>query len=464
MHVRRTMALLTLFPIGLLSAQDAPRATTAGGRQELVVTNQNLALVTESRTVSLPAGRAEILWDGAPATARTETWSVTNAADAGVRFLGLVAPLPGQGASDADWLAGLVGKRVKIQRPGGTTVEAEVLAVHGPTPEHVVFREGAELVYGEPDARISVSGEAASAARPSGVMLKLESIRPGSRALTSRYLVGDVTWDASYSLSLAPDEKRARLEGFFVVDNRSGSDFAPSRLRLLAGTLRVASAPPVPMAGMATRQSMAVKEDVEITGSELSESRVYDVESPPRLPTGRTTFPLASGADVAIEKRYVVRTSYWYGAMEEAQRVPVAVQYRVETKPLARALPAGVVRVYAESGTVFTGEDRIQHTPERTDIEIESSEAFDLTARRRQVSFQQSNPRETESAYEVVITSRKKEPVTVLVREQFPGDWTILESSVPSRKIGAFTAEFPVPVPAGGEAKLTYRVRVRMRG
>jgi len=52
----------------------------------------------------------------------------------------------------------------------------------------------------------------------------------------------------------------------------------------------------------------------------------------------------------------------------------------------------------------------------------------------------------------------------VLVREQFPGDWTIVESSVPSLKTGAFTVEFPVPVPAGGEAKLAYRVRVKMRG
>jgi hypothetical protein len=293
-------------------------------------------------------------------------------------------------------------------------------------------------------------------------MLKLDSDRAGSRTLTSRYLVGDVTWDASYSLSLAPDEKHARLEGFFVVDNRSGSDFAPSRLRLLAGTLRVASGPPVPM-NMAMRQAGVAQETV-VTSSELSESRMYDVESPPRLSTGRTTFPLASDADVAVEKRYVARSTYWMGTMEEAQRISVGVQYRLQTKPLARALPAGVVRVYAEGGAVFTGEDRIEHTPERTDVEIETSEAFDLTAKRRQVSFAQTSRTESESTYEVLIASRKKEVVTVLVREQFPGDWTVVESSVPAKKLGAFSAEFAVSVPAGGEAKLTYRVKVRMRG
>jgi hypothetical protein len=454
MSFRRAVAAVFL----ILSS--APTLSQAPSRQEVVVTNQNLGLVTESRPISVPAGRAEILWSGAPASARTDTWTLTNAAEAGVRFLGLTAPLPGQGRAGAEWLLGLVGKRVRIHRLHGETAEGEVLAVNGTSPAEILFREGNELVYGEPDARISVAESAAVAGRPAGVTLKLESDGAGSRTLTSRYLVGDVTWEASYALSLTPDEKRGRLEGWFVVDNRSGADFTPSRLRLLAGTLRVASLPPVPMVAM--RQAAGAQETAVST--ELSESRIYDVESPPRLPTGRTTLPLAAGADVAIEKRYVVRTSYWYGAMEESQRVPVGVEYRVETKPLARALPAGVVRVYAEGGTVFTGEDRIEHTPERTDIEIESSEAFDLTARRRQVSFQQLSQRETESAYEVVLTSRKKDGVTVLVREQFPGDWTVVESSVPARKLAAYTAEFPVSVPAGGEAKLTYRVKVRTRG
>ncbi|HEX9303404.1 MAG TPA: hypothetical protein VGA31_03035 [Thermoanaerobaculia bacterium] len=444
----------------LLPAQQPPRAGAPAGRQDLIVTNQNLAVVVESRTVRLSAGRAELRWDGAPASARTETWTVTNAREAGVRWLGLTAPIPGGRAAESEWLAGLIGKRIRIARPGGATVEGDLLAVYGPTPAQALFREGGELVYGEPDARLSLTPEPDAPARPEGVTLRLDSERSGSRILTSRYLVGDVSWEASYALSLADDEKRGRLEGWFVVDNRSGADFAPARLRLLAGTLRVASSPaPRPMAAPA---EMAMKMVAQSAG--LSEARVYEVESPPRLSGGRTTFPLASDAEVAVEKRYVARSIYSIGANEEPQSIPVGVQYRVETKALAKALPAGVVRVYVQGGSVFTGEDRIEHTPERTDVEIETSEAFDLTARRRQVSFQQTSRTESESAYEVVITSRKKEPTTVLVREQFPGDWTVVESSVPPKKLAAFTADFPVSVPAGGKAKLTYRVRVRMRG
>lgn len=447
----------------VLPAQEPPRLVTAPSRQELVVTNQGLAVVVEGRTVTLPAGAVTLPWDGAPSSARTETWSVTNAREAGVKFLGLVSPFPGQGGGEAEWLAGLVGRPVRVRRPNGETAEAEVVAVYGSTPAHVLFRQGGELVYGEPDARISIVSDRGATERATGIRLKLESERAGSRTLTSRYLVGDISWEAAYALSLAPDEKSGRLEGWFVVDNRSGGEFTPARLRLLAGTLRTAPPPAAPRAMMGRMESQAM--DVAVANSvELSESRIYEVPSPPRLPGGRTTFPLAAGADVTVVKRYVARSQYWMGQMEESQRIPVAVQYRVETKALERALPAGLIRVYADGGTVFTGEDRIEHTAEKTDVEIETSEAFDVAARRRQVSFQQLSRTESEASYEVVLTSRKKESVTVLVRESFPGDWTIVESSVPAKKLSAFVAEFPVPVPAGGETKLTYRVRVRMRG
>jgi hypothetical protein len=462
MIARRVTAFLAAVGFGLVApAQETPRAT----RQELVVTNQNLALVHETRTVDLPAGRAEVPWEGAPAAARTETWTVVNPREAGVRWLGLLAPAPGMDASETEWLAGLVGKRVRVHRSAGAAVEATVLAVHGPTPAQVLFRQGNELVYGEPDARISVGADAGVRSRPAGVVLKLESERAGSRPLTSRYLVSEMSWESSYALTLTPDEKRGRLEGWFILDNRTGVEFAPSRLRLLAGALRIATPPPAPRVGtMARMEAMATDAVAQAVSVELSESRIYDVEAPPRLAAGRTTFPLVAAADVGVDKRYLVRSHYWMGPNEEAQRVPVAVLYRVDTKALSRALPAGIVRVYADGGSVFTGEAAIPHTSERTDIELETSEAFDLSARRRQTSFQQISRTESEAAYEVVLTSRKKENVTVLVRESFPGDWTIVQSTVPARKVSAFVAEFPVPVPAGGEAKLTFRVRVRMRG
>jgi hypothetical protein len=438
----------------------AARATAAErGAQQLVVTNQDLAVVLETRRATLPAGEVELVWESAPPSTRTETWSLVNAREAGLRALGLSAPLTGQTGEGQGWLASLVGRSVRVQRPGGAAVDAEVLAVHGPTPDMVLFREGGEVVYGEPDARISVAAPATAPRALAGVTLRLASDRAGARDLTSRYLVSGLTWHADYALTLAPDEKSGRLEGWFTVDNRSGADFRPSRLRLLAGVLR--TAPEAPPGAMMRQSGMMAMEASVAQSAELSESRIYDVPPPAAISAGRTTIPLAENAAVALEKRYLVRTTFWMGQNDETQRVPVVVGYRLATRALEKALPAGIVRVYADGGTVFTGEDRIEHTAEKTDVEIETSEAFDLAARRRQVSFQQTDRFVSESAWEVTITSRKKEAVVVTVRESFPGEWTIVESSIPPKRRSASIAEFDVPVPAGGEAKLTYRVRVR---
>ncbi|PYQ67423.1 MAG: hypothetical protein DMF54_04535 [Acidobacteria bacterium] len=125
--------LLLALPAFLAGAQQPSLPAAPAGRQDLVVTNQNLGVVVESRSVSLPAGRFELRWEGTPAAARTETWTVTNAREARIRWLGLSGPLPGTGAADSEWLRGLVGKHVRIARPGGSTAEAEVLAVYGAT-------------------------------------------------------------------------------------------------------------------------------------------------------------------------------------------------------------------------------------------------------------------------------------------------------------------------------------------
>jgi hypothetical protein len=69
-------------------------------------------------------------------------------------------------------------------------------------------------------------------------------------------------------------------------------------------------------------------------------------------------------------------------------------------------------------------------------------------------------PFEAESAYEVTLRNQKSAPITVAVRDRIDGDWQMLESSLSSRKEDAQTLAFDVPVPAGGEAVLRYRVRV----
>ena len=112
------------------------------------------------------------------------------------------------------------------------------------------------------------------------------------------------------------------------------------------------------------------------------------------------------------------------------------------------------------------GEDQIDHTPVHEQVRLKLGDAFDLTAHRKQTDYQNLGRKGkyanvSESAYQVVLKNAKKEPVTVLVREPMPGDWEMLQNSLPFTKTDAHTATFSVPVPADGSTTLTYRVRVK---
>ena len=65
-----------------------------------------------------------------------------------------------------------------------------------------------------------------------------------------------------------------------------------------------------------------------------------------------------------------------------------------------------------------------------------------------------------ESAFEIRLKNAKDEAVTVTVVEPVPGDWKVLSESRQHRKGAANAAVWDVPVPAKGEATLTYRVEV----
>ena len=127
-------------------------------------------------------------------------------------------------------------------------------------------------------------------------------------------------------------------------------------------------------------------------------------------------------------------------------------------------LPKGIVRVYKKdkSGAEqFVGEDTIDHTPRDETLRLEVGDAFDVVAERAQSDFKVVSPRQNESAWTISLRNRKEEDVVITVREPMGGDWTLVSSSIPGKKVDQQTLEFTVPVHAGKEVKLTYRVALR---
>jgi hypothetical protein len=65
-----------------------------------------------------------------------------------------------------------------------------------------------------------------------------------------------------------------------------------------------------------------------------------------------------------------------------------------------------------------------------------------------------------ESKVQIKLRNRKeKESVTITVREHPGGNWKVIESNFDSKKPNANDLEFEIPVAAGQEVELVYRVR-----
>ncbi|MGH7565510.1 MAG: DUF4139 domain-containing protein, partial [Gemmatimonadota bacterium] len=135
-----------------------------------------------------------------------------------------------------------------------------------------------------------------------------------------------------------------------------------------------------------------------------------------------------------------------------------------EGEGLGVPLPAGTVRLYkadADGTLQLVGEDRIDHTPEGEKVVLKIGEAFDVVADRRQTEFEVvASGHVWEEAFEVVIRNHKQEDIVVQVVEPLPGEWEMLSNTHDFEKLDAFTVRFDVPVKAGSEATLQYRIRI----
>ncbi|HRP07209.1 MAG TPA: hypothetical protein PLL69_01860, partial [Gemmatimonadales bacterium] len=279
-------------------------------------------------------------------------------------------------------------------------------------------------------------------------------------------------WNADYRLFLGSN---ARFEGTATIA-AGVLDIDNAEVQLLAGDIGQKAAPPMPRDAAYARmavQEMSLMSEAEAVG----EVRLYTVPGRVKFTPGViTTLPLFESTPVQPELRLIVpgAVPFWGGLSQfgDEQEVPVEVRYRFDRKLGTTfgdlPLPAGTVSVYDtdRAGRVqLVGAGQIGHTSAGEMMEVSTGSAFDVTARRTQVSYTTSvvdAPRRTTATaeYRVVVKNAKEVPVKVEVREDRGGDWSVVTSSVEPVRLSSSRVVFPLTVPARGEATVTYRVRV----
>lgn len=468
------LALALTAQMALAPAAIAETAVTTETQTGIAVTiyNQDLALIRDSRTVPVAAGENDIAFIDVSAGMRPET-ALLNADHDALDVL--------EQNFDFDLLTAhkllekSVGQKIRVFRTNPETgadssEEAEVLSV---ADGQAVLKIGDRIETAVP-GRLVYSGVPANLrARPT-LVIKAMSEKAGDVAVDLSYLSRGLSWSADYVVDLAPDEKSVDISGLVTLTNQSGVTYKDAKLQLVAGNVNQVQP-------MMERQMMGGVMAADMAGAAPKmmeqaafEYHLYSLDRPTTLKENQTKqVAMLSASGVPVEKQYLITNNanvwgnYGYNFGEgPRQNAAVKLKFKNEEKShLGMPLPAGIIRVYmkdSDGDALFVGEDRIEHTPKNERVDLTLGEAFDITARAKQTNYTKLADDLYENSYEVEIKNAKKEKVTIDVREAIPGDWKMLEESLPHEKLDSSTAGWQVEVPAEGTTTLKYRVRIKI--
>jgi len=301
----------------------------------------------------------------------------------------------------------------------------------------------------------------------------LEAARP-ARSLRVAYLAQGLSWRAAYTLvAPASGAGRGTVTGAATIENPGALAIGGTEVQLLAGDVRQAFAPRnYAMDRVMQAPQMAMAGAAPPSEQSVGESHVYTLPGTVDIVPGASrTVALFVQAAPQVERSFAFRASgfghlqEWRVAQEELHAEVTYLVRRPAGTPFGDTpLPAGVVRVLVpdSAGRVqLLGEVPIQHTPAGRELKLATGTAFDITAQRTQLTFVQAARRTVEVSYRVQIQNAKSDSATVQVYDEFPGQWEVLSSTARPERLSSTSVRFAVPVAAGGEATLEYRVRIR---
>jgi hypothetical protein len=489
-HGARTLALAGAAAVGVLAwsghsgraaaakaADPAVVTATLKDQADLAVTvyNSNIALVRDVRQLTLPSGTLDLQLADIAASVNPAT----------VHFRSLSEPSK-LGMLEQNYEYDLLGPErllkkyvgrevtlVRTRQDAGTTKQEEVSARLLAYNDAPVWQIGNEIVTGYAAEQYrfpEIPGNLHS--RPT-LVWKLDNTGARDHRIETSYLAGNLSWNADYVLTVGRDDQHADLDGWVTVSNTSGTSYRNTRLQLVAGELnRVAGSMMRDEAAMAKAAQRPVASPEAFAREVFSEYHLYSLNRRTTLEENETKqIALLNGSGTPVKKLFVVNGQNFYYRNRQNPGSPlkdsVQVFYKFrndEASGLGMPMPAGVIRVYqadAKGGLQFAGEDRIDHTPKDEDVTINIGTAFDVVCERKQTDFERIADNVYEMAFEIRLRNHKQTPITVQVNEPIGGDWRMLSSTFPSKKTEAWAAKFDVPVAAGAESVLQYRVRVR---
>jgi hypothetical protein len=449
----------------LLSAAVAAAAPAQPGPADLRVTiyNSDLALVQDTRQMTIPAGRSRQDFPNVSGQISPETVSL-NAPGASIVEQNFDFDL----LSPSKLMEKAVGETITLVRtnPASGAEErerAKVLAVNG----GVVLQIGERIEVlrddGLPVRVIFDRVPENLRARPT-LSVTLDSSRAGSRPVTLSYLTPGMSWKADYVTLFDETNGRIDVQGWVTLTNTTGTTYTNADTLLVAGQVQQQQghyygrhrgyAPPPPP----SPPPPGNRPGTETPGREsLGDFYLYPLSERTTIANQQTkqvSFLDVNGA--AARRAYTFRNP-WLGTLDQAASADSVLQFSSSrNQGLGDALPAGIVRVYMKDrrgNAQFVGENAIGHTPMGSEIAISTGQAFDVKVQPVVEKREDLNSNGWRTTMRYTLTNARPQPVTVdLIQSGLAGDTRIVSESRESTRRSADETMWRVPIPANGEA------------
>lgn len=437
---------------------DAPAASSAQGDMSLTIYNNDVALVQDVRQLLLGKGQVQQSFPDVSAAIRPETVSlvVPDAAIVEQNFdYDLLSP--------SSLMEKAVGETITLVRTNPATGaetrdRAKVLAVNGGV---VILVNGHVEVLrddGLPVRAVFDKVPDALKARPT-LSVTLASSRAGTRPATLSYLSRGLGWSADYVALFDDKSGTVDVQGWVTLKNTSGTTFSNAKTLLVAG--EVGSTDDDNYTPRRRRVTRTVPGTESAAREQLGDFYLYPLAERTTIAdkqTKQVSFLDAKG--VAASSGYLFENA-WLGSSDEPRSAQSVLRLSNSgAAGMGDALPAGVVRVYvrdARGQPQFTGENRIEHTPQGSTIALPTGDAFDVKVQPTTVSRVKQGESRWRTAVRYKLTNARSRPVTVeLIQGGLDwGDVRVVDDSAKGERRNAGTYAWQVPVPANGSAVVT---------
>ncbi len=507
----RSAAALFFLP-SLLAAQQA--AQPAAPSTALTIYNDNFAVARTSIDLNLRAGPNQV--STTQVTAQVEPDSVVLRDPAGTHTFRIAEQNYDAGVIDQNSMLrkyegkiinfAVAGLRLSNGMPADAgnpqIVSGKIIRAprsNNDYPQYNPYPNNDPLIEVNGQLEFQLPGTPLFPASTDGLLLEptlrwlIDSDKTQHLSAELAYITGGLSWEATYNV-VAPSggdasgsDEKASVLGWVTIHNDSGTEFPSARIKLMAGD--VAKLTPEDQSHLRDRvlafgANIQRGVNTSVTQKAFDDFHLYDLHRTVSLLNGETKqiqFIDASGITLARTYRYdgsadlqayqnnnngYVNQQSEYGIDPGNTKVQIVESFKdSEANHLGMPLPAGRIRLYrrdSDGQMEFVGESMINHTPTEDTVKIVTGNAFDVKGSRRQTDFHvNGQDRILDESFEIHLTNQKPQPITVSVVEpMYRGvNWEIRNQSADYTKLDARTVEFPIQVPAKGEATLTYSVR-----